>query len=351
MEPSGDPALDERGGGVSGAGRDDRPAADRVRPLLAGLELPAIVAPMFLVSCPALVIATCAEGLVGSFPAHSTRTRAVFRDWLDEIEGALAALRAAEPDANIAPYAVNLVTHRTNERMQGDLELCIAYRVPIVLTSKGAPTDAVARIHDYGGIVLHDVASRRHAEKAIEGGVDGLIVVAQGAGGHTGTINPFALMNEIRAFYDGPIALAGCISTGRNILAARAMGADGVYVGTRFIATRESLAPEAHKRMILSEGAGDVFLTAALDGAPANFLTRSLVEAGIDLDALHTAPAGAIVAPPDGSRRWRDIWSAGQGVGAICEIASARAVARQLKAEYRAATRDFMAAMAPSRER
>jgi len=209
---------------------------------------------MFLVSCPALVLASCAEGIVGSFPAHSTRSRDVFRQWLDEIEAGLALLRQTEPDANIAPYAVNLVTHHTNERLEGDLELCIRYQVPVVLTSKGALTDAVTRIHDYGGIVLHDVASRRHAEKAIEGGIDGLIVVAQGAGGHTGTINPFALMNEIRAFYDGP-------------------------------------------------------------------------------------------------KRWRDLWSAGQGVGMARELISARVLVRQMKAEYREARRSFASVLAEDAER
>ena len=319
---------------------------NRATALLGQLEIPAIVAPMFLVSCPELVVAACAEGLVGSFPAHSTRTREVFREWLDEIEAGLAALRVAEPDANIAPYAVNLVTHRTNARMEGDLELCVDYRVPVVLTSKGAPTKAVHRIHDYGGIVLHDVASRRHAEKAIEGGVDGLIVVAHGAGGHTGTINPFALMNEIRAFYDGPIALAGCISTGRNILAAQAMGADGAYIGTRFIATEESIAPGPHKAMVVAEGASDIFQTAAIDGAPANFLTRSLLEAGIDLDALRTTLPGEVIGNSGGAKRWRDIWSAGQGLGAVGEIVSARSLARQLKAEYRAASRDFASILA-----
>jgi nitronate monooxygenase len=311
--------------------------------ILDRLELPAIVAPMFLVSNPALVVASCAEGLVGSFPAHSTRTRDIFRDWLDEIEAGLAALRASEPETNIGPYAVNLVTHATNQRMPGDLELCIEYRVPIVLTSKGAPTDAVHRIHGYGGIVLHDVASRRHAEKAIEGGVDGLIVVAHGAGGHTGTINPFALMREIRAFYDGPIALAGCIGTGQDILAAQAMGADYAYVGTRFIATEESIAPVGHKALILSEGASDIFHTAAMDGAPANFLTRSLVEAGIDLDVLRTTLPGKITGTTHGPKRWRDIWSAGQGVGTVKEVESARALCKRLKTEYRQARQAFAA--------
>jgi len=314
---------------------------NRARTLIDNLELPAIVAPMFLVSCPAMVIGSCAEGLIGSFPAHSTRSREVFHAWLDEIEAGLAHVRATEPDARMAPYAVNLVTHRTNERLAGDLELCVRYRVPVVLTSKGAPTDAIDRIHDYGGIVLHDIASRRHAEKAIAGGVDGLIVVTQGAGGHTGRINPFALMNEVRAIYDGPLALAGCISTGRDILAAQAMGADCAYIGTRFIATEESIAPPAHKAMVVSEGASDVLETAALDGAPASFLVRSLVEAGVDLAALHVTPPGEVIATGEGGRRWRDLWSAGQGVGAVRQVVPVRALARQLKLEYQAAMTNF----------
>jgi nitronate monooxygenase len=322
-----------------------------LRTLLSQLDAPVIVAPMFLVSSPALVLAVCAEGMIGSFPAHSTRTREDFRDWLIEIESGLEALRARTGSGPVAPFAVNLVTHATNPRMEGDLELCIEHKVPIVLTSKGQPTSAVERIHAYGGVVLHDVANRRHAEKAIAAGVDGLIVVTQGAGGHTGTINPFALMNEIRAIYDGPIALSGCIGTGSNVLAAQAMGADAAYIGTRFIASVESIAPLAHKEMIIDAAATDIFFTSSVDGAPANFLTQSLLNAGADLDVLRTTLPGKVVALSQANKRWKDIWSAGQGVGATTGIESATQIARRIKAEYRAAVDDMrrrLAGIAPS---
>lgn len=320
------------------------------RHLLRQLALPAIVAPMFLVSSPALVLAACAEGIIGSFPAHSTRTRELFRQWLVEIEDGLAGLRVAEPGRRIAPYAVNLVTHASNDRLEGDMALCVEHRVPVVLTSKSAPSGVVQRVQAYGGIVLHDVATRRHAQKALEAGVDGLIVVSQGAGGHTGTINPFALMNELRTFYDGPIALAGCISTGRDVLAAQAMGADFAYIGTRFIATHESLASTGYKQMLVADSAVDVFFTASLDGAPCNFLTRSLLEAGIDLDALRTTLPGTVVSSKETAKKWRDIWSAGQGVGSVGGIVPARVLARQLKTEYAAAVQDFRARLAADRQ-
>lgn len=232
------------------------------------LQIPVIVAPMFLVSGPALVLAACGEGLMGSFPAHATRTRQILEDWLDEIERGHAALKAANPHARIAPYAVNLVTHETNPRMAGDLEACERRRVPVVLTSKSAPREVVVRVHAYGGIVLHGVATIRHAEKALEAGVDGLICVSQGAGGHTGSIGPFGLVNEVRRIWNGPIVLAGGMTTGRDVLAAEAMGADFAYLGTRFIATDEALAPDAYKQMLLRANASELFYSTAVDGAP-----------------------------------------------------------------------------------
>ncbi|MGE3142047.1 MAG: NAD(P)H-dependent flavin oxidoreductase [Hyphomonadaceae bacterium] len=304
--------------------------------LKAALEIPAIVAPMFLVSSPAMTLAACAEGVMGSFPAHATRTREVFEDWLKEVEAGLAALRA-NANANgrkIAPYAVNLVTHASNPRMAGDLELCIEYRVPVVLTSKSAPTAAVDRIHAYGGIVLHDIASLRHAEKALEGGVDGLIVVTQGAGGHTGTVNPFDLMNEVRRIHDGLIVLSGCIATGRDVLAAEAMGADFAYIGTPFIATHESIASERHKQAIIASQASDIFFSAAVDGAPANWITQSLLDCGADLDVLRTTLPGKIISADETKKRWKDILTAGQGVGAVTEIMGAGALCQRLKREY-----------------
>lgn len=306
--------------------------------LFAGqVEIPVIVAPMFLVSGPALVLAACSEGVIGSFPAHATRTREIFEQHLIEVETGLAALRAQRPDACIAPYAVNLVTHETNPRMQGDLDLCVRYRVPIVLTSKSAPRDVVSRVHDYGGVVLHDIATRRHAEKAAEAGVDGLILVTQGAGGHTGQISPFGLVNEVRQIFDGPLVLAGGITTGRDVMAAEALGADFAYVGTRFIATHEALASDAYKAALLEADASQLFYSAAVDGAPVNWLSKSLIAAGADLDVLRTTLPGKVLPASEVSKRWRDIWSAGHGVGNINDIVPAAELCRRLKSEYAAA--------------
>jgi nitronate monooxygenase len=293
---------------------------------------------MFLVSTPAMTLAACSEGVMGSFPAHSARTSEIFEEWLIETIEGLERLRDGGNENKIAPFAVNLVVHPSNARMADDLEKCIRYRVPVVLTSKGVPTDVVSRIHDYGGLALHDVASKRHAEKALEAGVDGIIAVAGGAGGHTGTINPFALMNELRQIHRGPLALAGGMTTGRDVLAAQIMGADFAYIGTRFIATVESAAPEDYKRMIVASNATDVFFSASIDGAPANWLTKSLLAAGVDLDVLRTTLPGKIVAAAETRKRWKDIWTAGHGVGNIEDIPSTIELCRQLKAEYRAAS-------------
>jgi nitronate monooxygenase len=306
-----------------------------LRDILSQLEIPVIAAPMFLVSNPAMTVAACAEGIMGSFPAHGTRSAEIFEHWLLETREGLERLR----DAGVtpAPFAVNLVVHATNPRMAGDLELCIRHRVPVILSSKGAPGEVVKRIHDYGGVVIHDVASRRHAEKALAAGVDGVIAVAGGAGGHTGTINPFALVNEIRQIFDGIVVLAGGMTTGRDVLAAQVMGADLAYLGTRFLATRESAAPEGQKRMILDSVATDVFFSAAIDGAPANWLTKSLLAAGADLDVLRTTLPGKIIATTEAKKRWKDIWTAGHGVGNIRDLPGTAELCRRLKAEYRAA--------------
>ncbi|WP_315830929.1 nitronate monooxygenase family protein [Bradyrhizobium prioriisuperbiae] len=319
-----------------------------VQEMAGKLEIPVIVAPMFLVSTPAMTLAACSEGLMGSFPAHGTRTREVFEQWLVEITQGLKRLHEDASGSKIAPFAVNLVVHPSNTRLQGDLELCIKYQVPVVLTSKGAPTDVIARIHDYGGVVLHDIASQRHAEKALEAGVDGVIAVAGGAGGHTGTINPFALMNEVRRIYRGPVVLAGGMTTGRDVLAAQAMGADFGYIGTRFIATAESSAPLGQKRMIVESNATDVFFSASIDGAPANWLTKSLLAAGADLDVLRTTLPGKVVAAAETRKRWKDIWSAGHGVGNIDDIPSTVELCRRLKTEYRAAAGVFRSAALPT---
>ena len=314
------------------------PFADR-------LKIPLIVAPMFLVSNPKMAVAACRAGVIGSYPAHSTRSKEIFEDWLIESEAALA-----EAEANgerPAPLAVNLVVHPSNARMEGDLEIVLRHKVPIVLTSKGAPEDVFRKIHDYGGITMHDVASARHAEKAVEAGADALIAVAGGAGGHCGTINPFALVNEIRQVTDKPIVLAGGLTSGQDILAAEAMGASLVYMGTRFIATEESLAPDDYRQSLIDGKATDIMLSAALDGAPANWYAPSLVKAGIDLDELAVTRPGKIVTSSGQSKqRYKGIWSAGHGIGATREVVGTGALCDQLIAEYTSARRDFTQAIA-----
>jgi nitronate monooxygenase len=294
---------------------------------LSRLALPAIAAPMFLVSGPDLVVETCRSGLVGAFPALNQRSSEGFEAWLEEIEGRLAAA----PEA--APHAVNMIVHRSNPRLEADLAIAVRRRVPIVITSLGAVRDVVDAVHSYGGLVFHDVTTRRHAEKAAEAGVDGIIAVAAGAGGHAGTLSPFALVAEIRQVFAGTIILAGAISSGRDIAAARAMGADLAYLGTRFIATREALAPDGYKAMILAARAGDIAYTPAVSGVPANFLVPSLDAAGID-PASRERPRLDIAAE---ARAWRDIWSAGHGVGSIGDIPAAAALCHRLKEEYRVA--------------
>ncbi len=309
------------------------------------LRLPLIVAPMFLVSNPKMAIAACRAGAIGSYPAHSTRTREIFEAWLLETEAALQASEAAGEKP--APYAVNLVVHASNARMEGDLELVLRHKVPVVLTSKGAPDDVFKLIHEYGGVAFHDVASARHAEKAVEAGADALIAVAGGAGGHCGTINPFALVNEIRQVTDKPIILAGGLTNGHDLLAAEAMGTCMAYMGTRFIATEESLAPQAYRDALIEGKATDIFLSAALDGAPANWYAPSLVKAGIDLDELAVTRPGRIVTSDGQSKqRYKGIWSAGHGIGATREVVPVKLLIEQLVEEYRSARRGLLQQLA-----
>lgn len=299
------------------------------------LRLPAVAAPMFLVSGPELVVEACRGGILGTFPALNQRTSEGFRDWLDEIGAALAASPGA------APFGVNLIVHRSNRRLEADLAICADHRVPVVITSLGAVPDLVREVHGWGGVVFHDIVSRRHAEKAAEAGVDGLILVCAGAGGHAGTLNPFAFLAEVRRVFDGTILLAGAISTGRDILAARAMGADLAYLGTRFIATRESRAPEPYKRMLCEAGAGDIVYTPAVSGIPGNFLRQSLEAAGIDPAALRAASDIAAELQGGEIRAWRDIWSAGQGVAAIGDVPTVAELVARLEAEFEAARREL----------
>jgi len=296
------------------------------------LRLPVVAAPMFLISNPSLVLACCASGVVGSFPALNQRDSAGFKAWLEEIEAGLAQLQAP------APYAVNLIVHPTNPRLQADLALCVAHKVPIIITSLGAVKEVVDAVHSYGGLVFHDVTTRRHAEKAAEAGVDGLIAVAAGAGGHAGTWSPFALVAEIRQFFDKTLLLAGCINHGHEILAAQLLGADLAYMGTRFIATAQSQAQDAYKQMLLDAHAVDIVHTPAVSGVPASFLRPSLEQAGYDMNALKSGhELGKLKPIDDEAKAWKTVWSAGQGVGDIHDLPDARVLIERLQSEYREA--------------
>ena len=294
-----------------------------IPPALANLRLPALAAPMFLTSGPDLVVECCRAGVLGSFPALNSRSTAAFGDWLDEIEGRLP------PSA--APYAVNLIVHKSNARLEADLAVCVAHQVPVVITSLGAVNEVVRAVQAYGGVVFHDVISRRHGEKAAEAGVDGVIGVAAGAGGHAGTMSPFALMAELREVFGGCLILAGAINTGAQVLAARAMGADLVSIGSRFIATREATVSAEQKAMMLGSRAADVVYTAAISGVPANFLKPSLVAHGLDLG--HLPDTGRMDLGHE-ARAWKDVWSAGQGVGGIGDVPGAFDLCERLIADY-----------------
>src|SRR5919197_479095 len=312
-----------------------------IRDLKAQLALPVIGAPMFLVSNQALVIAQCTSGIVGAFPALNARPKEVLGAWLNEVREGLARYRAEHPEAIVAPFAVNLIVHDSNERLEHDLALCVNDRVPVIITSLRAPGAVVDRVHEYGGLVFHDVTTVRHAEKALEGGVDGLILVCAGAGGHAGTLSPFALVAEVRRFFGGPIVLAGAITTGRGVLAAEALGADLAYVGTHFIASSESSAADEHKQMIVASKAADIIYTPLFSGVHGNYLRASIAAAGLDPDHLPAEKPAANF----GSNRvrpWKNIWGAGQGVGSIDEILPAREIVAKLKREYEAAREELM---------
>jgi len=304
------------------------------RALTGRLRIPAIASPMFLVSGPDLVVETCRSGVLGTFPTLNQRSAAGYGDWLDEIAGRLAE----HPDA--APYGVNIGVHRSNSRLDADFAVTVARKVPLVITSLGAVPDLVKEIHGYGGLVFHDVINLRHAEKAIAAGVDGIVAVAGGAGGHAGATNPFALVSEIRTIFDGAIALAGAISNGAQIAAAQMMGADLAYLGTRFIATRESLAVPEYKAMLLRNRAADIVYTPAISGVNASFLRESIVANGLDPDHL---PEHARLDLANEVRVWKTVWSAGHGVGAIADIPTAAELCDRLAQEYAAARRSLAA--------
>jgi nitronate monooxygenase len=304
-------------------------------PALQGrLALPAIGSPMFIVSGPELVIAQCTNGIVGSFPALNARPAEVLDEWIVRIKAALAAHDAAHPERPSAPFAVNQIVHRSNDRLQHDLEVCVKHKVPIVITSLGAREDVFAAVHSYGGIVLHDVINQRFARKAIEKGADGLILVAAGAGGHAGVISPFALVAETRAWFDGPIALSGAIATGGAILAAEAVGADLGYVGSAFIATEEANAAHAYKTMIVESAAEDIVYTNLITGVHGNYLGQSLRNAGLDPDSLPESDPSQMSFASGSKKAWKDIWGSGQGVGAVREVVTATVLIDRLKREY-----------------
>ena len=298
------------------------------------LAAPAIAAPMFLVSGPDLVVETCRSGIIGTFPALNQRSTEGYDEWLTEIETRLAA---AESDSGIkaAPYGVNLIVHRSNPRVEADLAVTVKHRVPLVITSLGAVKDLVDTVHSYGGLVFHDVINLHHARKAADAGVDGLIAVCAGAGGHAGLLSPFAFIEEIRSFFDKTLILSGALSNGRQIAAAELLGADLAYLGTRFICTKESLAPDEQRQMIVDATAKDILYTPAISGVNANFLRPSIAAAGLDPDNL---PAHTTKLDMAGeARAWKNIWSAGQGVGSIHDVPAAADLCQTLIREYREA--------------
>jgi len=304
------------------------------------LRIPVLAAPMFVVSGPDLVIEQCKAGVIGSFPALNARPQEVFEAWLARIETELAQYQREHPGRKVAPYAVNLIVNKANKRLDADLEVVLKHKVPIVITSLSAPTALVPRVHEYGGVVFHDVIKVRHAEKALEAGVDGIIAVCAGAGGHAGNLNPFALVSELRRIHSGPLVLAGAITSGDGILAAEAMGCDLAYLGTRFIATRESMAVDRYKRMIVDSNSGDIVYTPLFSGVHGSYLAGSIRNAGLDPDHLPVNEApGQYLNREERPKTWKEIWGAGQGVGNIDDIPAVAELVDRLESEYRAARR------------
>jgi len=305
-----------------------------IQELKSKLTIPIISSPMFIVSGTKLVIECCKNGILGTFPALNGRTTEAFEEMLKEITSELEKFEA-ETGRKPAPFGVNLIVNKTNPRLLPDLELCIKYKVPVIITSLGAVKEIVDAVHGYGGLIFHDVIKKRHAEKAAEAGVDGIICVSAGAGGHAGTANPFALVAEIKSFYDGAIILAGSINSGKEILAAQTIGADFAYMGTRFIATRECLAQDEYKNMILNSGIDDVIYTDGVSGVNANFLKKSIENAGIDISEKKEEDFSKLTG--EHAKAWKDIWSAGHGVAEISDIPSVEELVERLKSEYKSA--------------
>jgi nitronate monooxygenase len=314
-------------------------------PLFDKLRLPAVGAPQFIIANPELVIAQCKGGIVGAFPALNARPQPLLDDWLHRIKDELAAYDEANPGTPSAPYAVNQIVHKTNERLEADVATCVKHKVPVVITSLGARPEVNEAIHSYGGIVLHDVINITFAKKALEKGADGLIAVAAGAGGHAGALSPMAFVSEVREFFDGPLLLSGAIATGRGILAAQAMGADLAYMGSAFIATTEANAPEAYKQMIVDSTAGDIVYSNLFTGVLGNYLKGSIRGAGLDPDNLPESDPSKMNFSGGSSKAkaWKDIWGAGQGVGGVHEVAPTAELIARLKREYDEAKRGLCA--------
>jgi nitronate monooxygenase len=298
------------------------------------LRLPVIGSPLFIISNPKLVIAQCTAGIVGSMPALNARPASQLDEWLHEITEALAAWDRAHPDTPAAPFAINQIVHKSNERLQQDMELCVKYRVPVIITSLGAREDVNAAAHSYGGVVLHDIINNKFAHKAIEKGADGLVAVAAGAGGHAGVKSPFALIQEIRQWFDGPLALSGSIATGGAVLAAQAMGADFAYIGSAFIATHEARASDEYKQAIVNGNSDDIVYSNLFTGVHGNYLAPSIRAAGLDPDALPESDPSKMNFGGDAKKAWKDIWGCGQGIGAVSAVTSTAEMVERLQREY-----------------
>jgi nitronate monooxygenase len=308
----------------------------KIPPVLQHLALPVIASPMFIVSTPKLVIEQCKAGIVGSMPALNARPASQLDEWLHEVTETLAAYNRANPDSPAAPFAINQIVHKSNDRLEHDMEMVVKHKVPIIITSLGARTDVNDAIHSYGGVVLHDIINNTFARKAIEKGADGLIAVAAGAGGHAGVKSPFALVQEIRQWFDGPIALSGAIATGGAVLAAQAMGADFGYIGSAFIATHEARASDAYKQAIVEGSSDDIVYSSLFTGVHGNYLKASIRASGLDPDNLpESDPSKMSFGGGEGSKKaWKDIWGSGQGIGAVSEVTSVAEYVARLKREY-----------------
>ena len=316
--------------------------------LTKNLRLPAMAAPMFIASTPEMVIEQCKAGMVGSLPALNARPQSQLDDWIIQIKTELAAYDAANPDAPSAPFAINQISHPSNDRLMGDLEIIAKHEVPIVIVSLYVAPEICEVVHGYGGIVFNDIISNRQAKKSVEGGVDGLVAVCAGAGGHTGTISPFALISEIREWFDGPLAVSGCIATGQNVLAALATGADLAYIGSPFIATEEANAVPEYKDMIVEGSSADILTSDAFSGVPANFLLGSIVKAGLDPKNLKRNPDKAIDVSEksESFNTWKDIWGCGQGINAVKSVVSTKDLVARLTSEYNTAKQTLIERLA-----